>query len=528
MQSGCVVTSLLNEILTASMVNSEVCPGLARVANSLLIGLVWLGLTAWSVAANAAGEQPIRVGVAMFPVAQANPFRDVIAPRTLPETALFDTLTRMTSGGELEPQLALAWHAKDPLNWVFELRRDVKFSNGKDFSAATVVAVLELLQEPTAIGYSITRELVSIKHATVLDRYTLSITTHFPDLMLPRRLSALRIPEPGQWRRLGPEAFAQQPVGTGSYQLAEWSANRVRLIPHRRSWRPARSAVEVLLIPDPATRLQALLSGAIDIAVGVGPDDTEAIESRGGSSHVEVGGRVMHLAFVTVQDSPLRDPRVRRALNLAVNRPLIAATILGGATVPASQAIPRQAFGYDPALKPYPYDPAAAKALLAEAGFGEGFALTASVAVGSSVVDEAYYQAIAQDLRRVGVSLRLERITVGKLVQYIYEGGWPGQAFGMDYGTEPSLDGLRPFWLHSCLWSQPWHCDPAQVPVIEAAQREFDPERRLALVRELVHRHHRDPPGIMLFELPRFDGLTAGLRGYTTGPAWIDLSAVVR
>ena len=74
----------------------------------------------------------------------------------------------------------------------------------------------------------------------------------------------------------------------------------------------------------------------------------------------------MHLAFITVKESPLQDSRVRRALNFAVNRPLIVATILRGATVPASQAIPRQAFGYDPALSPYPYDPAAAKALLAK------------------------------------------------------------------------------------------------------------------------------------------------------------------
>jgi peptide/nickel transport system substrate-binding protein len=514
------------EILTASMIQREVGPRQARVANSVWLCLIPLLLVASADAAPAVAGQPVRVGVAAFPIAQANPFRDVIAPRTLPETALFDTLTRMTSGGELEPQLALSWHAEDPLTWIFRLRRGVKFSNGKPFSAATVVAVLELLQAPTAAAYSIARELVTVKQASVLDAHTLVITTHYPDLMLPRRLSALRIPEPEHWQQLGPVGFAQQPVGTGSYQLQQWSANRIHLTPSLGAWRPAKSAVEVILIPDPATRLQALLSGAVDIAVGVGPDDTEAIASRGGTSHIEIGGRVMHLAFITVKDSPLQDSRVRRALNFAVNRPLIVATILRGATVPASQAIPRQAFGYDPALRPYPYDPAAAKALLVEAGFADGFAITASVAVGSSVVDEAYYQAIAQDLRRVGVRLRLERITVGKLVQYIYEGGWPGEAFGMDFGTEPSLDGLRPFLLHSCLWSQPWHCDPAQVPVIEAAQREFDPQRRLDLVRQLVRRHHQDPPGIMMFELPRFDGLVEGVDGYATGPAWIDLSQV--
>ena len=98
----------------------------------------------------------------------------------------------------------------------------------------------------------------------------------------------------------------------------------------------------------------------------------------------------------------------------------------------------------------------------------------------------------------------------------------------MDYGTEPSLDGLRPFLLHSCLWSKPWHCDQAQVPVIKAAQREFDRPRREALVRQLVRRHHEDPPGIMLFELPRFDALGPGIGGYASGPGWIDLAALAR
>lgn len=516
------------QILTASAPAGGARFEPSRLANTAPSAWLVAILLACLCLKAVAGEQPIRIGVAVFPLAQGNPFRDVIAPRTLPETALFDTLTRMTSAGELQPQLALSWHAEDPLTWVFELRPNVRFSNGKTFSAASMVAVLELLQAPSAAGFSIRRELLSIKQAVAIDAHTLKITTHYPDLMLPRSLSALRIPEPELWQALGAEGFAQQPVGTGPFRVKEWSANRIHLVPSEDSWRPAASAVEVVLVPDPATRVQALLSGAVDIAVGVGPDDVGAIVGRGGRSHVEVGGRVMHLAFVTVQDSPLQDARVRRALNFAVNRPLIAATILAGATVPASQAIPRQAFGYDPELEAYPYDPKVAKALLAEAGFADGFKITATVAVGSSPVDESYYQAVAQDLRRVGVRLQLQRIAVAKLVQYIYEGGWPGEAFGMDYGTEPSLDGLRPFWLHSCLWQQPWHCDSAQVPLIEAAQKEFDPQRRTALIRELVLRHHQNPPGIMLFEVPRFDGIAKDVRGYSTGPAWIDLTEVVR
>ena len=473
---------------------------------------------------GAVAGEPVRVAVALFPVAQAHPFRDVVPPRTLPLTALYDTLTRMTSDGVLVPQLAREWQAEDPHTWIFQLRTDATFSSGRPVTAAAVADVLKILLEPGAESYSIIRDLGALKAAKARDTHTLEVTTHYPDLMLPRVLSGLRIPDPQVWREQGAVDFSRQPVGSGAFVVEEWTANRILLQPRQGSWRSAHSAIEVLLIPDEASRLQALLSGAVDVAVGVGPDDATLVASQGGTTHVEIAARVITLAFVTVRDSPLQDPRVRRALNFAVNRELIVQAVLGGATVPASQAIPRKAFGYDPGLQPYDYDPGKARALLAEAGFADGFALTATVAVGSGAADEAFYQAIAQDLRRVGVQLTLQRIGIAKLVQHIYEGAWPGEAFGMDYGTEPSLDGLRPFLLHSCLWSKPWHCDPQQVPVIEAARREFDPGERRRLVRQLVRRHHADPPGIMLFELPRFDGLGRGVRGYAAGPGWIDLA----
>jgi peptide/nickel transport system substrate-binding protein len=495
--------------------------------NSVVAAALVVFLASWQPVV-AYSQAPIRVAVALFPVAQGNPFRDVIAPRTLPHTAVFDTLTRMTAAGELVPQLAVSWQAQDPLTWVFKLRAGVEFSNGQPLTATTIVEVIELLRAPEAAAYSVIRELRSVKKAQAVDAQTLVITTHFPDLMLARSLSGLRIPEPAHWRRLGAVGFAQHPIGSGSFKVDEWSPSRIRLAPWAGAWRPAASSVEVLLIPDEAARLQAFLSGAVDIAVGVGPEDEVSVASVGGRSHIQVGARVMTLAFVTVAESPLQDSRVRRALNFAVNRPLIVETILGSATVPASQAIPRQAFGYDPELSPYPFDPEKARTLLAEAGFADGFEITATVAVGGGAGDEAFFQAIAQDLRRVGVRLRLQRISLAKLVQYIYEGGWPGEVFGMDYGTEPTLDGLRPFFLHSCLWSKPWHCDPVQVPVIQAAQREFDPRRREAMVRQLVRRHYEDPPGIMLFELPRFDALGPGVQGYTSGPGWIDLATLRR
>ena len=373
------------------MLRSSARPGNRRLANTSLVAVVLVTVLFAAALRNAYADEPARVAVALFPVAQGNPFRDVIAPRTLPHTAVFDTLTRMTSAGELVPQLAVSWHAPDPHTWVFKIRADAVFSNGRPLTAGTIVDVLELLGEPEASGYSIVRDLRAIRSAEAPDPETLVIATHYPDLMLPRSLSGLRIPEPDHWRRLGAAEFARHPIGSGPYRVEDWTPNRIRLVPWKGAWRPAQTPVELLLIPDQAARVQALLSAAVDVAVGVGPDDDAAVAAVGGRTHVQLGARVLTLAFVTVVDSPLQDSRVRRALNFAVNRPLIVDAILASATVPASQAIPRQAFGYDPELSPYPYDPDRARQLLAEAGYADGFAMTATVAVGAGAGDEAFF-----------------------------------------------------------------------------------------------------------------------------------------
>ena len=486
----------------------------------MLLALTWF-------TSPASAETTLRIGVSAFPVAEGNPFRDVILPRTLPGAAVFDTLTLMDEQGELTPWLAQSWHAIDEHTWSVQLRAGVEFSNGDALDAAGVVAVLNYIKSDEAIKYSITRDLEGIAGARVTGPLTFEIRTHRPDAMLMRALSGLRIPAAGPWRSLGPEAFSRQPVGTGPFQVVAWTPTRIELAAVASSWRrPRLDRVQVLLIPEQAARTAALLSGAIDVAMGVGPDDVMRIRAAGGQVLAQLGGRLLTLAFVTVKESPLTDPRVRQALNYAVNRKLIVASILAGATEPATQTIPRRAFGYDPTLEAYPYDPQRARQLLGEAGYADGFKMVASVSVGAGSGDEAFYQAVAADLRSVGVDMQLNRITVAQLVQYIYEGGWPGLAFGMDYGTEPSLDGLRPFFLHSCLWMSPWHCDPRMVPLIEAARSEFDLDKRRRLVQQIVRQHHAAPPGIMLWELPRFDAVAATVRGYRTNLAFVPLEDV--
>lgn len=478
------------------------------------------------LAPNAAGET-LRLAVAALPVGLGNPYFDTILPRALPASALYDTLTIMDRDGNLGPGLASSWQSLDELTWAFELRPDIVFSNGEPLTAAAIVEAIDHLKSPAGNRYAVTRELAAIDRVEPGDGNTVVIRTNRPEALLPRFVAGFRIPEPGQFAKLGAEAFAQDPVGSGPFKLVSWQPAKVVFERNPTAWRQAGvERLEILLIPDQSARLQALLSGAVDIALGLGPNDGDQVESRGGHMQVDVGGRVMTLSFVTTVESPLQDPRVRLALNHAVNRQLIVDALYAGATVPASQAIPRQAFGYDPELKPISYDPSRARELLREAGYASGFALTATVSINNGAGDGEAYQALAADLAAVGVDLTLEQVPLSKLVEYIYEGGWPGLAFGMDYGTEPALDGLRPFLLHSCLWARPWHCDEEQVPLIRRAQQTFDLEERRELVQQVVANQRRTLPGILLWELPRFDGIGPRVLDYQRAPGFIPLETI--
>ena len=253
---------------------------------------------------------------------------------------------------------------------------------------------------------------------------------------------------------------------------------------------------------------------ALILQTSISADDREAVASVGAVLKEGCSAGVAVISFVTTKPGPLQDIRVRQALNYAVNKNIIVDLLMGGVTVVASQPVPEGAFGYDPTIEPYPYDPDRAKTLLAEAGYADGFDLTIEVTAGAGVNSDSYYAMVADDLRRVGVRVTMQTIPTQVLIKRIYDGSWEGDAFGMSMDTMPSLDALRPFRLHSCLWSAPWHCNPEDTPLIEAAMSEGDLERREGMVRNLLRRYHDDPPAIYMFQMVGFTGLSPRVKNF--------------
>ena len=410
-----------------------------------------------------------------------------------------------------------AWRqAETPTRWVFHLRPNVTFSNGAPFNAAAVVAAAHYLASPAAATDLLATEFRNIADTAARDDLTVVFNLHAPDALFPRLVSMLNIVEPGAWARLGREGFARAPVGTGPFQAGVWTRAGVTLTAFKGSWRaPKIDGVEVLAMPDATARVQGLLSGRIDLAMILGPDATDTIVAAGHRMLVYPLGGVVGLGFIaTKPTSPAADVRVRRALNYGVDKERIVTALLGGAGRPSGQPGTHTTFGYNPAVAPYPFDPEKAKALLADAGYGKGLALTVETVPGTIAADSEVFQQVAADLAKIGVTVTLRATTFPVFSRHYRQGGWEGDAYGMYYNADPGLDALRAIKTHSCLWEHPWYCDPAIMPTIAAAFAAADPAKRASLTREVMARYHDQASALFLHELSGFMGVAARVKDF--------------
>jgi peptide/nickel transport system substrate-binding protein len=501
------------------------------MAHKTLAPLIWLAAVLAGCASapqNAfSPDTTITIGQYMFPPSRANPWRTVSPPAPFFWGALFDGLTSVDAQGRVQPALALRWHSTDERTWVFELRPGVTFSNGEPFTAATVVRNIEALHKPEARGWIVARDAGKLTPRAI-DELTVELRTSEPNPTLPRSLSTLMMVAPDQWERLGPEEFATHPVGTGPFRVVgDWTGTRIAFEAFRESWRPPRVGRLVLLdVRDMAERIAKIASREIDIATIVDPGARTPIEAAGGQLHVRNGTGVIVIDFVTNRESPLRDVRVRRALNYAIDRQSLIDRFLAGSTRPAGSGLRANVPGYDASIAPYPYDPARARALLAEAGFGAGITLKADVSAGSSANQAALRQQIIAYLEAVDVRVEVRERSVPELMAFMFRGGWESDMFFMEYDASTALDAAQPLQLHSCGWMAPWYCNEEATPLIRELAVERDEAARGRLLARIYRAYHDDASALYLYEAVGFDAIGPGVVGFRTPNGVIDYAAI--
>lgn len=468
-------------------------------------------------APEAQAQAHLRLGVVELPPSRGNPYGGSGTPGIFTWSLLYDALTFVDQKGLATGALASEWRNVDRNTWVFKMKPGVKFDNGEPSDAHAVAAAIAWLQTEQGKTQVVGREAVNIASARAIDDMTVEFKTTNPDAIFPSRMNNIYIVAPKAWKDMGLENYANRPSGTGSFKVDSWAAEKVAMNARTDSWRnPKIPRIEIASLPERASRTQALLSGQLDLAVGMDTSDIKAIRGSGNEVAVAPAPQILALAMPNKvkANSPLNDKRVRQALIHGVNREGIAEGIFQGQTRATGQGATQSAFGYNPAIKPHPFDPDRAKRLLADAGHPNGFKMVAEVVVGSFAGDSDMYQQMAQDLQKIGVQVELRPVRFPDWLRKYQSNGWDGEAFGLSWQLGPYMDSIRGLAYYSCTQKPAFFCDEEIQKNIDASTQEFDRAKREKLLQTVWEQYYDAVPSLYLVEAIDVYGLSKRVSGF--------------
>ncbi|MGH3004745.1 MAG: ABC transporter substrate-binding protein [Gaiellaceae bacterium] len=440
-----------------------------------------------------------------------------------------------------QPQLAESWEPVGETQWEFKLRQGVKFHNGEDWNAEAAKANLDVLltiDPPSPVMFRIQ----PYDSAEVKDEYTLVINTKEPWAMAPVGLSEVQFGAPAALQDMGPQAFAQAPVGTGMFRFAEWRKGQEIVLEKNGDYWGEQALIETLRfrgIPDAASRFAALQAGEIHICEDLQIED---VEKAAGASLVVADTPVAQSVLMTpyiidakADGHPTADPRVRLAMNHAIDRQAIIDSVLGGyAKLMSGQVTGDDAFGWNSQLSDYPYDPDRAKALLEEAGHGNGVDLGDFFLgePGEFLKQQDMFEVLRSQLGEVGIqftpqvieySVFLRKALQEYTLKYWHIGGW------QYYPVQDSAFALM--WYDTDAFLRTGLGDPNYDKAWRQSNVEFDVDKRRALLEECHQIVHETPGPVFLWQHHKLYGVSPKVQGLTVTPDerihWNGVSATV-
>jgi peptide/nickel transport system substrate-binding protein len=377
---------------------------------------------------------------------------------------IFDTVTILSPKGKPIPRIAVAWKNLAPLSWQLSLRPGVRFQNGTPMTAEDVgQSIMDAANNPKSQMREFVNDVTGYK---VVNPTTLDVTFNRPDPLFPVHLSAIPVMPEALIKQEGRAAFAAHPIGTGAYRFVSWLAeDHLDLRAWKGYWgKPvAFKFVRLESIPNGATRLAALLSGQIEIAEKIDPDDFARVKNSGRARITSVPGtRTMYLAMddwrktgspgmASGQKNPFLDPRVRKAVYEAIDVGLLRAKIFNNAATVATQFMPPLMESFDPGLKRFPYSLADARKLLAAAGYPHGFTVRLDATNDRYLEDSLVAQALAGMLQQVGITVQVNAIPKAVFFPQMNRGDFTFYLAGWG-----SVDPLS-------TWNSMFHCRNAKL-----------------------------------------------------------------
>ena len=441
---------------------------------------------------------------------------------------VYEPLVGRNKDLSLAPMLATSWKQTSPTVWRFELRQGVQFHDGSPFTADDVLFSFKRTQMDGSDMKSYTNDFKEVRK---INDHVVEIETKTPFPILPDVVSLVYIMSK-KWceanqavgpvdRRKGIENAASfRANGTGPWRLRERQPNvRTTFSRNGNYWGKNESnATDIIYTPigNDATRVAALLSGEVDVMEPVPVQDIERVNSSPNTRAITGPElRTIFLGFDQKRDellyssvkgkNPFKDKRVRQAFYQAIDIDGIKKTVMRGASNPSALLVGPGINGFQPDMKRLPYDVEAAKKLMADAGYGNGFEVSMNCPNDRYVNDARICQAVAANLARINVKINLQAETKGTYFPKILRRDTAFYMLGWTPSTYDSHNALNA--LVACVddkgagqFNLGAYCNPKVDELTKKIQAETDKNKRNAMIREAFEIHAGDVGHIPLHQ----------------------------
>jgi peptide/nickel transport system substrate-binding protein len=448
--------------------------------NMLRIILVcWMLLLA-GVMTNSVYAQSVTIALGSEPTTLDPQIREDGGERAVNDN-VYETLMVRTSQGALEPGLAAETpKLLDPKTWEVKLRSGITFHNGEPFNADAVVFSIKRIIDPAFNSEQISF-FETIQDAEKVDDLTVKIVTKGPDPIMLSRLYWMKMVPPGYAKDAN---FATAPVGTGPYKFVQWKRGQtITLEANAGYWgpKPPIQQVTYRFVEDPGTRLAGLMAGEFDIITNLLPEFKDQVPQA-----IHVLGLEHPILILNADSGPTKDVRVRQALNYAVDKDALAEGLFEGfAQVEQGQLLSPSFFGFNENVKPYPYDPEKAKALLKEAG-ASGITIELIGTAGRWLKDRQLIEAVAAYWQAVGINTKVRIFEFTEYLNRLFDRKTRADAIFVAAGNE-LLDADKSFSAYyraGGIGSS--NSDKTLAALIDGARTETDMAKRASMYHEAV------------------------------------------
>ncbi|MEZ5476500.1 MAG: ABC transporter substrate-binding protein [Thiolinea sp.] len=382
-----------------------------------------------------------------------------------------------TEKSTLEPRLATSWEDQGGGKWRFKLREGVKFSDGSDFNAEDVKHSLERTLSDKISCELKARYFGNMALTTeVIDDYTIDVTADPAQPILPLLLSALTI-VPAET----PVEFTREPIGTGPYTLAEWNVGENIILKRRDGYwgeTPEVETAKYVFRADSAVRAAMVAAGEADIVPQISEEDATNPKTDFAYPNSETTYlRLDH--FI----EPLNDLRIRKALNLALDREAFIGSLVPKGAIIATHMVPPSTLGWNEELKPWPFDPEQAKQLVAEAkadGVDVSKEITLIGRTGNFPHATEINEAVTQMFNDVGLNVKLQMYEVAEWINFYSKPFAEDRGPRMVMAQHDNSRGDPVFsmvWKYSCDGGQSGLCDKSLDEMIAKASAASGDER---------------------------------------------------